>query len=213
MLSSAHSTGRADACLAHLIHEVSVSDISSLPPSEPSLPGFQPDARLPRKKARRTLWIVLGSVVGVILLCLVLAVVVIGRNLLNVATEQTAITPVIDRFMHLMNQRDAQAAYQLFSSRAQRQTPMTDVMALVEEPNYVLFDGYQSTTINSTNLTSTVNTNQDVPQGQVATVSGSISYTDGTKGSFRATLEQEDGDWRLFFINVTVPPSKVKSAP
>jgi ABC-type arginine transport system ATPase subunit len=146
------------------------------------------------------------------LLCIVLAVLVIGRGILSIATEQTAITPVIDRFMHLMNQRDDQAAYQLFSSRAQRQTPIADLRALLDEPNYVLFDGYQSTTIDATNLTSTVDINQDLPQGQVATVSGSVNYTDGTKGSFRATLEKENGDWRLFFINVTVPPSKMKPA-
>jgi hypothetical protein len=79
--------------------------------------------------------------------------------------------------------------------------------------SYVLFDGYQSVTIDTTNLTSAVNTNPDVPQGSVATVNGTVTYTGSVTGSFRATLEKEDGDWRLFLINVTVPPSKIQPAP
>jgi hypothetical protein len=72
----------------------------------------------------------------------------------------------------------------------------------------VLFDGYQSLAIESTNITNSVNTNPDVPQGHVATVSGTITYTGSVTGSFRATLEQEAGTWRLDAINITVPPSK-----
>jgi len=147
------------------------------------------------------------------MLCIVLVVFVIGRTLLSVSTEQTAITPVIDRFMHAMTQHDSQTAYRLFSSRAQRQTPLADLAKLTNEPNYVLFDGYQSVTIDTANLTSAINTNPDVPQGSVASVNGTVNYTGGVTGSFRATLEKEDGDWRLFFINVTVPPSKMTPAP
>jgi len=146
------------------------------------------------------------------MLCIVLVVLVIGRTLLSVSTEQTAITPVIDRFMQAMTQHDSQTAYRLFSSRAQRQTPLADLTKLTKDPNYVLFDGYQSVTIDTTNLTSAVNTNPDVPQGSVASVNGTVTYTGGVTGSFRATLEKEDGDWRLFFINVTVPPSKMTPA-
>jgi hypothetical protein len=189
-----------------------VSDVPLLP-SEPSSPIVSPDAQPPRAKSRRTLWIILGSVSGIFLLCIVLAVVVIARNILSVSTEQAAITPIIDRFMHAMTQHDAQAAYQLFSSRAQRQTPLADLSTLLDGPNYVLFDGYQSVTVDTTNLTSAVNTNPDVPQGSVATVNGTVTYAGSVTGSFRATLEKEDGDWRLFFINVTVPPSKIQPAP
>jgi len=189
-----------------------VSDVSLLPPSEPSTSPIPPDPTPARAKSRRTLWIILGSVVGVLVLCIVIAALVIGRTILSVSTEQTAITPVIDRFMRAMTQHDAQAAYQLFSSRAQRQTPLADLTTLLEGPNYTLFDGYQSVTIDTTNLTSAINTNPDVPQGSVAMVNGTVTYAGGVTGSFRATLEKEDGEWRLFFINVTVPPSKLKPA-
>jgi hypothetical protein len=190
-----------------------VSDVPSLPPSEPSPPVVPPDVHLPPAKSRRTLWIILGSVSGILVLCIVLAALLIGRSILSISTEQAAVTPVIDRFMHAMTQHDAQAAYRLFSSRAQRQTPLADISTLLDGPNYVLFDGYQSVTVDTTNLTSSINTNPDVPQGSVATVSGTVAYTGGVTGSFRATLEKEDGDWRLFFINVTVPPSKMQPAP
>jgi hypothetical protein len=177
------------------------------------MPVVPLDAHPPRTKSRRTLWIILGSLSGLFVLCIVLAALVIGRNILSISTEQASITPVIDRFMHAMTQHDAQAAYRLFSSRAQRQTPLADLSTLLDGPNSVLFDGYQSVTIDSTNLTSAVNTNPDVPQGSVATVNGTVTYAGSVTGSFRATLEKEDGDWRLFFINVTVPPSKIQPAP
>ena len=186
-----------------------MSDVTSLPSSEPSTAPVPPDANPPRTKSRRTLWIILGSVSAVLVLCIVLAALVIGRSVLSISTEQAAITPVVDRFMHAMTEHDAQAAYRLFSTRAQRQTPIANLTTLLEGPNYVLFDGYQSVTIDATNLTSTVNTNPDVPQGSVANVNGTVTYTGGVSGSFRATLEKEDGDWRLFYINVTVPPSKI----
>jgi len=136
----------------------------------------------------------------------------IGRSILSISTEQAAITPVIDRFMQAMTQRDANAAYHLFSSRAQRQMPIADLTKLVDGPNYALFDGYQSITIDSTNLTSAINTNPDEPQGTVASVNGKVTYLGGVTGTFRATLEKEVDDWRLFFINVTVPPEKIKSS-
>ena len=188
-----------------------MSQPSSLPPSEPPLPSTIPDANQPRRTSRRTLFIILGSFAGVSVLCVLLIALTIGRAVLSISTEQTAITPVLDRFMQTMTQRDANTAYRLFSSRAQRQTPIADLSKLLDGPNYVLFDGYQSISIDSTKITNAITTNADEPQGTVANVSGKVAYTGGVTGNFRATLEKENGDWRLFFINVTVPPEKMKS--
>jgi hypothetical protein len=142
----------------------------------------------------------------------VLAAVLIGRTMLSISSEQAAITPVVDRFMQAMAQRDANAAYQIFSSRAQRQTPLADMTKLLSGANYVLFDGYQSVAIDSTNLSNAINTDPDVPQGTVANVSGKVAYSGGVTGTFRATLEKEAGAWRLFSINVVVPPEKMKAS-
>lgn len=73
--------------------------------------------------------------------------------------------------------------------------------------------GYEGAKVETTNLTRSVNTNQDIPQGQVATVTGTITYADSVQGTFRAVLEREDDAWKLFSINVTVPPSKFTAAP
>jgi hypothetical protein len=190
-----------------------VSEPSLFPPPQPQLePAAAGTAPAP-VKSRRTLFIVLAVVAGVVLLCGILGAVTIGRAIFSISTEQATITPVIDRFMQAMSRRDTDAAYRIFSSRAQRQTPIADLEAMVEEPNYVLFEGYQSVAIQSTNLTSAINTDPDKPQGSVATVSGTVTYTDGTTGTFQATLEKESGEWRLFFINVTVPPGKIRASP
>jgi hypothetical protein len=141
------------------------------------------------------------------------AALVIGQGIMRVSTEQAAITPVIDQFMRAMVQRDADGAFRIFSTRAQRQTALADLTDMVEGPNYVLFEGYQSVTIDNTNISTVMNTNPDIPQGTVATVTGTVTYTGDVKGEVRATLEKEEGTWRLFFINVIVPPSKMQVAP
>lgn len=187
-----------------------MSESSSFPSSEPTPPSaFVTPSPAPRK-SRRTLFFVLGGIAGAIFLCVALAAVLIGRSILSIASEQAAIAPVVDHFMQAMAQRDANAAYQLFSSRAQRQTTLANISKLLDGANYVLFDGYQSVAIDSTNLTNAVNTNPDVPQGTVAEVSGKVSYRGGVTGTFRATLEKEGDAWRLFSINVVVPPDKLQ---
>jgi hypothetical protein len=146
-------------------------------------------------------------------MCVAVVAALAAQGILTVSREQAAITPVIQQFMAAMEQRDTDAAYALFSSRAQRQTSLAEVEQLVEGENYVLFEGYEDAKVEATNLTRSINTNQDVPQGQVATVSGTITYADTVQGTFRAVLEREGEAWKLFSINVTVPPSKFTEAP
>jgi hypothetical protein len=77
--------------------------------------------------------------------------------------------------------------------------------------NYVLFEGYESMMLTNLNLNAAFNTNPDLPQGTVAKAAGIVTYEGGIKGQVTATLEEEDGTWRLHQINVTVPPSKLVS--
>jgi hypothetical protein len=79
----------------------------------------------------------------------------------------------------------------------------------LEGNNYVLFDGYRSVTVENINISAAFNTNPDLPQGTVAKVNGTIAYKGGFTGRFEAVLEQEGNKWRLFNINVTVPPDKL----
>jgi len=182
---------------------------NSNPIEQPSLIPLP--APLPRSRRN---WLIVASVVAVVICaCVGIGAFTIGRSILGISTEQTAITPVLDQFMQAMVARDSNRAYALFATRAQRQTALADLTQLYTGPNYVLFDGYQSLKIESTNITSGVNTNPDVPQGVVATVTGTISYSGQVTGSFRATLEKEAGVWRLDAINITVPPSKTLNTP
>jgi hypothetical protein len=81
---------------------------------------------------------------------------------------------------------------------------------LSSDTNYCLFDGYQSISINSVNFGRYVNTNQDSPQGNVARVQGTIYYQDGYSGNLNAVLEQDNNQWRLYSINITVTPQKME---
>jgi hypothetical protein len=166
----------------------------------------QPSFTPPRRR-----WLIIVALVAVSLCACVgvgVGVFTMGRTLMQVNQEQAMITPVLDEFMQAMAARDTNRAYRLFSTRAQRQTAIADLEALTTGPNYVLFDGYQTVVIDSTNLSSMANTDPNVPQGVVANVNGTITYAGGVAGTFRATLEKEEGTWRLHAINITVPPSK-----
>ncbi len=48
-----------------------------------------------------------------------------------------------------------------------------------------------------------------MPQGTVAEVQAIIQYSDGFTGDAQAVLEKVNGAWRIFSINVTVPPDKI----
>lgn len=159
-------------------------------------------------RPRRIIVIIVSALAIVIVLCATLGIVTFGRGILSVSEEQAALHPVLDRFMHAMLARDTSRAYELFATRAQRQMTRVDLEAMLAGNNSILFDGYQSLTITSTSLSTISNTDPNVPQGFVATVSGTIAYTGEVQGNFQATLEKEGKSWRLDRIDITVPPSK-----
>jgi hypothetical protein len=172
-------------------------------------PAQEPVSNTERILGSRRRWLIIIAVVAVgICACVGVGVLTLGRTFMGINQEQAAIAPVIDAFMQAIQARDTNRAYQLFSTRAQRQTAIVDLEALTTEPNYVLFDGYQSAIIDSTNLSTIANIDPNLPQGIVATVNGTITYAGGIEGTFRATLEKENNVWRLHAINITVPPSK-----
>ncbi len=119
----------------------------------------------------------------------------------------------MDEFMSAMADKDAAKAYALFSIRSQRNTTLADVEKLLDGNNYILFEGYRSVTLRNLNLSAAFNSNPDLPQGTVAKVEGTVSYEGGFTGAFNAVLEQEGDKWRLFGINVTVPPDKFGGNP
>ena len=162
----------------------------------------------PVRQSRRNLFIIIGALIASLCLCSVLCVALLGTGAFKALSERGNVEQAVDEFMQAMAEKDTDTAYALFSARAQRQTNLSDLEKLLEGNNYVLFDGYQSATVETINLSAAFNTNPDLPQGTVANVTGTIAYTDGFTGRFEAVLEQAGDEWRLFNINITVPPDK-----
>jgi len=162
------------------------------------------------KKSNKNLWIIVGIVVAVICICSIICLALFGTSFVKVMVERAPVEAVLDTFMKNMEAKDVESAYALFSPRVQRQISQADLKEMIEGNNYVLFEGYQSLSVQNLNLSAAVNTNPDQPQGTVANVNGEISYSGGFTGSFDAVLEKVDGNWMLYFINVTVPPNKIQ---
>jgi hypothetical protein len=173
------------------------------------VPAQEPETNTVHISPPRRRWLIIIALVAVgICACVGVGVFTLGSTVMGISQEQAVITPIVDAFIQAMMARDTSRAYRLFSTRAQRQTAIADLEALTTGPNYVLFAGYQSVAIETTNLSTIANVDPNLPQGIVATVNGTITYADGVTGTVRATLEQEAGTWRLHAINITVPPSK-----
>ena len=180
------------------------------PENPPGMPNIIPP---PPKKSNKNLWIIICAAVGIFGLCSILciaaiAVVFIEAN--KIASAKAPIEAVLDSYMKSMAAKDAESAYSLFSPRAQQQTPISNVQGLLVGNFYFLFEGYQSLSVQNLNLGSYLNANPNSPQGTVANVSGTIQYEGGFQGSFNGTLEQVDGKWKIFGIEVTVPPNKIQ---
>jgi hypothetical protein len=124
--------------------------------------------------------------------------------------ERAAIEVVLDQYMQAMDDKDVERAYALFSERARRQVPIGKLQELVEGSNYLIFEGYQSLKVQNIRLMATVNTNPDMPQGDVAQVDGVVNFEGGIQGTFNGTLEKADGRWQIHGVFVNVPPTKIK---
>lgn len=134
--------------------------------------------------------------------------IVVWRGMATVANETPLVEQVIDEFMTIMEAKDAAAAYALFSTRAQHKLSLADGEKLLEGNNYALFEGYRSVAIDQINIIASFTPDPNAPQGTVAEVAGTVTYTGGATGTFTAVLEKENDKWRLFAISVSVPPDK-----
>lgn len=173
----------------------------------PPIEGEIPDTR--GKKSRKTLVIVLVALAIGLCLCAVICVIAGGTGIVRVALERDDVELVLDQFMQAMARKDVDAAYALYSARAQRQMPRSRLEELLQGNNLALFDGYTSLQVMNLNISKAINTNPDLPQGTIAKVSGSVSYEGGFTGRFEAILERENDAWKLHYINITVPPDKI----
>lgn len=179
--------------------------------------AFQPDEDVQSiepplvqaEKPKRSLkfYVVIAAVFVCACLTIGGAVVAIGLN--RVSSERAPVESVLVDFMEAMATKDSEAAYAVYSPRAQRQFSQDVIEDMMVGNNFVLFEGYQSLMLTNIKILAVTNTNPNVAQGTVAEVTGIISYEGDFTGQFDATLEKDDEQWLLHNINVTVPPNKL----
>ena len=179
------------------------------PEPQPEMPPVPPNITSPQpKKSKKMLLIILGIIAGVLCLGSIICVAVVALGTSKVAVEKTPVEAVLDSYMKYMAAKDFEKAYDLFSPRAQRQFPISEIQELIEGNNYIVFEGYRSLSVKNLNISVAANTNPDLPQGTVAKVTGTITYENGIEGTFNGTLEKVDGKWQIDGIFVNVPPNK-----
>jgi hypothetical protein len=163
------------------------------------------------EESNKNLWIIAGLAIAIICVCSFCCIAMIGLSGAGVGavlTERAPVELVLDAFMKNMKAKDIESAYALFSPRVQREISVDDVQKMIAGNNYVLFDGYQSLSVQNLKLTAAANTNPKLPQGTVANVDGAIEYSGGFTGNFTAILEKVDGEWMIHHIQINVPPDK-----
>jgi hypothetical protein len=183
----------------------------SSPQENPTPQVPPPPNSIPRtQKSNKNAWIIIGLGTAVICLCSVVCIAVFGLSLFKINAEREPVATVLDAYMQHMSNKDADAAYALFSPRAQRQIPISKFEELLEGNNYILFDGYQSLSVTNINISAAANTNPDLPQGTVAKVTGVITFEGNIQGSFNGVLEKVGNQWMMDGMHISVPPGKFK---
>jgi hypothetical protein len=179
-------------------------------PQPAEAPQAQPDIIPPAPRSSSKIpWIVAGLIGILVCFCCAVCLALVALAVGKVFLEKAPVEAVLKSFMTDMKARDAHSAYDLFSPRSKRTTPLKNLEQMLQGNNYILFDGYEDLSVQNLNISAAVNTNPDMPQGTVANVDGTISYANGVTGSFTAVLEKVDGQWKLFNINITFPPEEL----
>jgi hypothetical protein len=191
-------------------------DANTLSPSSPPAEAESPieaaleplgPAAPAAKKPRSKIWILGGIGLGV-LFCLVVCGLIFGAAVVKAMVEKPKAEKVLAEFMQAMSEDDGDQAYALFSAYSKKGTSLADIEKMLSGKNFVLFEGYQSLKITNFNMRAGFSTNPDMPQGNYAVATGTISYDGGFTGNFNATLEPDGKLWRIFGIYVTVPVDK-----
>jgi hypothetical protein len=185
----------------------------SSPLASASPDPFQSPRDVPEPRPSRSLmWLFAFGAVAGMCCCGGLCVVPSGMGIYQSVTERDNIERMITLFLMVMNEKRGDQALSLFSRRAVRSQAVTreQIEQLLDSQ---LLRGCQSATVQQINVARSFNTNEKAPQGTVANVAGTVSYGDGNSGTFRATLEKENGHWKLFPIHVQRKESTIEGDP
>jgi hypothetical protein len=117
-------------------------------------------------------------------------------------SERENVEQVVNHYLQAMEDKDATAAYALFSPTAKSTLPQSELQKLLEEPNYGVFSQFERASVTNIQV-------QTTPQRTVAVVNGTVRYEGGTTGNFRGIVRREGETWMIDGMHVTVPPSKL----
>jgi len=152
------------------------------------------------------------AVLAILATVVVFSGIVLAANALGGQSDQEIIHSVVDDFLGSMANKDVDHALTLFSTRLQRLGMSRVQLAnLVNSHDFVLFEGYQEVAIASVKIETIMNTDPNALQGTVAEINGIITYTGGFDGYFKATLEKENGAWKLGGYRISVSEGKYRS--
>jgi hypothetical protein len=107
---------------------------------------------------------------------------------------------IVTQFMTAMLNKDIPTASALFPTGSEAEIgPQLEGLIGTQ---FYLFEGYQSITVTSINVST--------EGGQTsATLEGNVAYAGELTGSFQAAFVKEGDAWKLANINITVPPEKL----
>lgn len=125
-----------------------------------------------------------------------------------VYSERPKVISAIDEFMTAMKDGNVDKAYELMSDRSKTYyTSYADVEQMHAQ-NPLVFSSYQELEVTELLIQKAFADSPSVPQGNVATVEGKVYFTGGIVEPFTATLEKEEGAWRIFSFFIGPPPDE-----
>ncbi len=176
-------------------------------------PQVQPG---PAKKSYRWVIFVLIGVLGLTCLCAAVVAGLVITNLSRLPSDLGADQSLVDGFMLAGVKQDAQAAFDLFSSRGQQHMPLSKIQELFSGSSRPLFTGYQGVEVTSVGFHTgsgsdgpDSETDLNLPDGTFIILRGIIQYRDENEGTFTAVLEKIDQDVKLYDIQIGAPPSHI----
>jgi FlaG/FlaF family flagellin (archaellin) len=160
--------------------------------AQPDYSRFVPP---PQQSSSRTWLYVLIGVIVACLCCVMIAVVVAlagGAGAFGLVTglisESQSLAAPVDGYMHAMSNNDAETARTYFAAGAG--VSSARLKEQLTGANFALYDQYESTSVTHFSI----NTNTT---GTLAEISGTIRYSDGSTGTFDATLKKDGDVWKL----------------
>jgi hypothetical protein len=175
---------------------------------------FTPVQPAPAKKSYRWVIILMVTILGLTCLCAGVAGLLVIKNISQMPADMRPVESLVDQFMVAGTHQDSKAAFSLFSTRGQQRMPLSQIERLFQNDNRALFTGYQGLTTTSYTNQSSPDADQDsdlgLPGGTFAVLRGTLHYEGGITGSFDAVLEQVGSDWKLYQMDIGVPPSKFR---